>query len=345
MSLLYGSADTHDKLSFTDVMQLALNNQSRTSEEEEDNTTAIDPDYFHTIPFHNGNQDHGYNAIMMEGERGATIHQLQFPGETNNIEKCPVIETTCTTNGTKRKRPRTAKTSEEVESQRMIHIAVERNRRKQMNEHLSVLRSLMPASYVQRGDQASIIGGAIEFVRELEQLLQCLEFQKRRRLYGDNCPIIPIGDSSLLSSTIPMQQQTPFLPPNMALSCDVDDHDQMRQLVDYEAAGVLLQEETAESKSCLADVEVKILGVDGIIKILSKTRPGQLIKTIAALEDMQLNILHTNITTIEQTVLYSFNVKIDGEAMYRAGDIANSVQQILSLIHANNAIANIMLPS
>jgi Helix-loop-helix DNA-binding domain len=50
----------------------------------------------------------------------------------------------------RRKRPRTAKTSEEVESQRMTHIAVERNRRRQMNEYLRVLRSLMPGSYVQR---------------------------------------------------------------------------------------------------------------------------------------------------------------------------------------------------
>lgn len=34
--------------------------------------------------------------------------------------------------------------------QRISHITVERNRRKQMNEHLSVLRSLMPSFYVKR---------------------------------------------------------------------------------------------------------------------------------------------------------------------------------------------------
>ena len=34
--------------------------------------------------------------------------------------------------------------------QRMSHITVEQNRRKQMNEHLSVLRSLMPCFYVKR---------------------------------------------------------------------------------------------------------------------------------------------------------------------------------------------------
>lgn len=50
----------------------------------------------------------------------------------------------------KRKRAKASKTSEEVERQRMTHIAVERNRRKQMNEHLQMLRSLMPAYYVHR---------------------------------------------------------------------------------------------------------------------------------------------------------------------------------------------------
>ncbi|KAH0897809.1 hypothetical protein HID58_047377 [Brassica napus] len=70
-----------------------------------------------------------------------------------------------------------------------------------------------------------------------------------------------------------------------------------------------LREETAENESCLADVEVKLLEFDVMIKKLSRRRPGQLIKTIAFLEDLHLYILHTYMTTVEQTVLYSFNVK------------------------------------
>jgi hypothetical protein len=50
----------------------------------------------------------------------------------------------------KRRRARSVKNREEAEGQRLTHIAVERNRRKQMNEYLSVLRSVMPPSYVQR---------------------------------------------------------------------------------------------------------------------------------------------------------------------------------------------------
>lgn len=156
-----------------------------------------------------------------------------------------------------------------------------------------------------KGDQASIIGGAIEFVRELEQLLQCLESQKRRRLFGgsepprnsvDTPPMLPIRQSP----------QQPFFPP-LPLPCG---NDNMR-ILELDPSGGGLREDMAENKSCLADIEVRVLGYDAMIKILSRRRPGQLIKIIAALEDLQFNILHTNITTIEQTVLYSFNVKVN----------------------------------
>ncbi|GMI64293.1 FAMA [Hibiscus trionum] len=223
----------------------------------------------------------------------------------------------------KRKRPRTTKTSEEIENRRVIHIAVERNRRKQMAEHLRVLRTLMPASYVQRGDQASIVGGAIEFVSELEQLLEGLESQKARRLYGE---------ASLQQSSMDQRQQQPLCPP-MSLPKD------RIELIDYDSdTNRALYDQTAESKSSLADVQVKLLGSDAMINILSKTRPGQLVRTIAALEGLNLNLLQTNITTIEQAVLYSFNVKVESESRLSAEDIASSVQQVFSFVDSNSRI-------
>ncbi|CAN4107159.1 unnamed protein product [Withania somnifera] len=326
-----------DKLSLADVMQfadfgpkLALN-QTKVSEEEDD--AGIDPVYFLKFPVLNEknvqDDDDDREDLMVASQGEVERFKLVEEGGKDQI-----LETSQGKNN-KRKRPR-IKTSEEVESQRMTHIAVERNRRKQMNEHLRVLRSLMPGSYVQRGDQASIIGGAIEFVRELEQLLQCLESQKRRRIYGDNTTTttttrVPLGGDTSNSTTT-----TSIVPINQ----NPHNHNQPPLLFplpnEYIEDGSI-QEEIAESKSCLADVEVKLLGFDAMIKILSRRRPGQLIKAVAALEDMQLTILHTNITTIEQTVLYSFNVKISGETRYTADDIANSVQQIFSFIHAEIA--------
>ncbi|PIA36018.1 hypothetical protein AQUCO_03400130v1 [Aquilegia coerulea] len=347
LSSSFGTSTSLDKLNFADVMQfadfgpkLALN-QTKTTEEE----NGIDPVYFLKFPVLNDrSQDQnlinapltGYNgnefdevsvgrnvtSLVEEEEPHVSENnsmQLGFLGGTS-LQKNPGSEVK------KRKRPRSVKTTEEVESQRMTHIAVERNRRKQMNEHLRVLRSLMPGSYVQRGDQASIIGGAIEFVRELEQLLQCLESQKRRRLYGNGEAPRPMGDPN----SLPIQQPQPPLFPPMPSPTD------QIKFGEYDDTGLL--EETAENKSFLADVEVKVLGFDALIKILSRRRPGQLIKTIAALEDLQFNILHTNITTIEQTVLYSFNVKVASESRFTAEDIASSVQQIFTFIHASSTL-------
>ncbi|CAH8261637.1 unnamed protein product [Arabidopsis lyrata] len=345
-------ATPFDKMNFSDVMQfadfgpkLALN-QTRNQDDQE---TGIDPVYFLKFPVLNDKiEDHNQTQHLMPshqtsqegGECGGNIGnvfleekedqdddnnsvQLRFIGgeeedrENKNVTTKEVKS--------KRKRARTSKTSEEVESQRMTHIAVERNRRKQMNEHLRVLRSLMPGSYVQRGDQASIIGGAIEFVRELEQLLQCLESQKRRRILGETGRDMTTTTTSSSSPITAVANQTQPL----IITGNV---------TELEGGGGL-REETAENKSCLADVEVKLLGFDAMIKILSRRRPGQLIKTIAALEDLHLSILHTNITTMEQTVLYSFNVKITSETRFTAEDIASSIQQIFSFIHANTNIS------
>lgn len=137
-----------------------------------------------------------------------------------------------------------------------------------------------------------------------------MESQKRRRLLGEAPPPRQVGADSAAAANmavLPSQPDhqggggVPFFPvPNLPLNPN-----DPNKFVDFETG---LREEIAESKSCFADVEVKVLGGDAMIKILSQRRPGQLIKAIAALEDLQLTILHTNITTIEQTVLYCFKV-------------------------------------
>lgn len=78
----------------------------------------------------------GTNGQIVSGELSLAPEAFQAP-VTN-------------TNRKRRRRTKSCKNKEEMESQRMNHIAVERNRRKQMNEYLAVIRSLMPTSYVQR---------------------------------------------------------------------------------------------------------------------------------------------------------------------------------------------------
>lgn len=60
--------------------------------------------------------------------------------------------------------------------QRMSHITVERNRRKQMNEHLSVLRSLMPCFYVKKVSTFEFSGDFLPYIRLRIKFLPCSNF-------------------------------------------------------------------------------------------------------------------------------------------------------------------------
>ncbi|XP_020202121.1 transcription factor bHLH94 [Cajanus cajan] len=227
-------------------------------------------------------------------------HHANWDSHSHSSPEPPSSSSAAATSTSRRKRRRTksAKNKEEIENQRMTHIAVERNRRKQMNEYLAVLRSLMPSSYVQRGDQASIIGGAINFVKELEQLLQSMEGQKRRKEGQVQEDVGPNGSPFAEFFTFPQ----------------------------YTTRGTQL-----------ADIEVTMVDSHANIKILSKKQHAHLMKLVLGLQTLSLSILHLNVTTLHDTVLYSISVKVEeGCQLNTVDEIAGAVNQLLRTIQQLN---------
>lgn len=135
-----------------------------------------------------------------------------------------------------------------------------------------------------KGDQASIIGGVIEFIKELHQVLQALESQKRRK--------------SLSPSPGPSPRTT--LQPAVFHQLDSSS---MTETNAFKELG-------ASCNSSVADVEVKISGSNVILKVISHRIPGQVAKIIAVLESLSFEVLHLNISSMEETVLYQFVVKV-----------------------------------
>ncbi|OMO93304.1 hypothetical protein COLO4_17004 [Corchorus olitorius] len=207
----------------------------------------------------------------------------------------------------RRRKPRVCKNKEEAETQRMTHIAVERNRRKQMNEHLAVLRSLMPESYVQRGDQASIVGGAIEFVKELEHLLQTLEAQKLKVVQQEITT-----DSKLMLSSPPFAQF--FMYPQYTWS-------------------QIPNKYTSKTKASIADIEVTLIETHANLRILARKSPRLLSKLVSGFHSLYLSILHLNVTTMDPFVLYSISAKVEeGCQLSSVDDIAGAVHHMLRII-------------
>ncbi|XP_021852436.1 transcription factor bHLH71 [Spinacia oleracea] len=228
----------------------------------------------------------------------------------------------------RRRRPKVSKNKEEAETQRMTHITVERNRRKQMNEHLAVLRSLMPESYAQRGDQASIVGGAIEFVKELEHLVQSLELQKMIFLQQTGIMKSETGDSNSNSNN------TPTTTYNSTLSTQFPefftDSDQT-----FSEVG---NKYTLKSKAEVAEIEVTLIETHANLRILSKKNPRQLSKLVSGFQTLRFTVLHLSVTTLDPLVLYSISLKVEeGCQLTTVDSITEAVHHMLRIIEQDVA--------
>ncbi|XP_030508815.1 transcription factor MUTE [Cannabis sativa] len=195
----------------------------------------------------------------------------------------------------------------------MSHIAVERNRRKQMNEHLKVLRSLTPCFYIKRGDQASIIGGVIEFIKEMHQVLQSLESKKRRKSMSPSPgqsprPLLLLHNTSSPSTNTTTNLESP-------LGIEINNNNTNNK------------ELGACCNSLTADVEAKISGSNVLMKIISRRIPGQITNIISVLERLSFEVLHLNVSSMEDTVLYSFVIKIGLECQLSMEELVLEVQQ------------------
>uniref|UniRef100_J3M0W3 BHLH domain-containing protein n=2 Tax=Oryza brachyantha TaxID=4533 RepID=J3M0W3_ORYBR len=229
----------------------------------------------------------------------------------------------------------------------MTHIAVERNRRRQMNEYLAVLRSLMPESYVHRGDQASIVGGAIDFVKELEQLLQSLEAQKRTLLMQQPPPPPPPPP--------PQKQQQQEVKPDATTTAATSAVDQEAAADGPPFARFFTypqyvwchqppRDGGAENRAGVADIEVSLVETHASLRVMAPRRPGQLLKMVAGLQALRLTVLHLNVTSLGSLALYSISVKVEeGCGMATVDDIAAAVHHVLCIIDAEAAGARLLL--
>ncbi|PWZ57641.1 Transcription factor bHLH70 [Zea mays] len=196
--------------------------------------------------------------------------------------------------------PEKRKKPEEAESQRMTHIAVERNRRRLMNDHLASLRSLIPSSYTPRGDQATVVGGAIDYVKQLEQQLVALQAAAaaRRGVAGTGAAAV----ATVASDGV-------FVSPQYASYSD--------------------------SRGAGAGVDVEATAAVGghvRVRVAGRRWPGRLVRVVAALEDLRLAVLHLAVTSVgHDAVVYCFNLKMEeGCEVATADEVATVVHQIFA---------------
>lgn len=142
-----------------------------------------------------------------------------------------------------------------------------------------------------QGDQASIIGGAINFVKELEHKFQFLGAKKEKEVKSDDDDD---GDDAGGSNKKPFSEFFSF--PQYSTSTS--------------NSAAVFGEKVGEIQSRIADIEVTMVESHANLKIRSKKRPKQLLKMVSGFHNMRLTILHLNVTTTGEFVLFSLSVKV-----------------------------------
>ncbi|GKA67508.1 hypothetical protein Tco_0767425 [Tanacetum coccineum] len=194
-----------------------------------------------------------------------------------------------------------------------------------------------------QGDQASIIGGVIDYITELQQVLQSLEAKKQRKVYSDY-----VLSPRLISSprtTLPLSPRKPPLSP-MPISLPISPRTpqsaspyrhRLPSATSYlntrpaspcnsSSNSDTVNDLVANSKSSIADVEVKFSGANLLLKTLSPRLPGQVTKIISVLEDLSLEILQATINTADERMVNTFTIKIGIECKLSAEDLAQHIQ-------------------
>ncbi|CAN1731541.1 Transcription factor bHLH71 [Linum perenne] len=220
----------------------------------------------------------------------------------------------------RRRKAKVCKNKEEAETQRMTHIAVERNRRKLMNEHLALLRSLMPPSYVQRGDQASIVAGAIEFVKQLEHSLHTLQAKKHQH---QSPPLAEFFNHASTSSTQDTTNSNKF----------TSSYNNTKTILTTTSSSST--DEARDAVDGIAGIEVTLIETHANLRFLTRkrTRPWQLSKLIGGFHALRLGVLHFSLATVHPFSLYSISAKVEeGCQLTSVDDIAAAVHHMLRLI-------------
>lgn len=136
-------------------------------------------------------------------------------------------------------------------------------------------------------------------MKELEQLLQSLEASRRRTNQQSDLDLVSIFSNF-------------FTFPQYSTCSSTNTHGHGHGHDQYmNNNSVHPNELTGEKRSgAIADVEVTMVESHANIKVLLKRHPRQLLKMVLGLHSLRLMILHLNVTTMDDMILYSFSVKV-----------------------------------
>ncbi|XP_010919958.1 transcription factor MYC2 [Elaeis guineensis] len=154
------------------------------------------------------------------------------------------------------------------------HVEAERQRREKLNQRFYALRAVVPN--VSKMDKASLLGDAISYINELRSKLQSLESDKE-------------GLQTQIEALKRERDSNPARP------LQLPDQD-MKMMNGGRCHGV--------------EIEVKILGVEAMIRVQCHKRNHPAARLMAALKELDLDVYYASVSVVKDLMIQQATVKM-----------------------------------
>ncbi|XWS62630.1 hypothetical protein CRYUN_Cryun06bG0027500 [Craigia yunnanensis] len=208
------------------------------------------------------------------------------------------------------------------------NLVAERKRRKKLNERLYALRSLVPK--ISKLDRASILGDAIEFVKELQNQVKELQYELEEHSDNDN------GAKKTGMNGIHKNVQSEIFSQNDQIPVDSNpDHD--KGLNGFPVGGngsVSKQNQDVEittNKTQQMEVQVEVAQIDGnqfFVKVFCEHKPGGFVRLMEALDSLGLEVTNANVNSFRGLVSNVFKVEKKDSEMVQADHVRDSLLEL-----------------
>ncbi|KAF7142592.1 hypothetical protein RHSIM_Rhsim05G0054400 [Rhododendron simsii] len=200
------------------------------------------------------------------------------------------------------------------------NLQAERKRRKKLNDRLYTLRSLVPI--ITKLDRASILGDAIEFVKELLKQVSDLQLELEEQS-GDDEGTENNGQSEILNAGLKREHENTLVGGNnMGAASYGSVAEPTNRKHDTDAY---------DHKSRQMEPQVEVAQIDEnefFVKVFCEHKSGGFVRLMEALNSLGLEVTNVNVTSCRSLVSNVFQVKKMDSEMVQADYVRDSLLEI-----------------
>ncbi|KAF3439132.1 hypothetical protein FNV43_RR17407 [Rhamnella rubrinervis] len=246
------------------------------------------PKSSHILSFDNSNSQQNYECTFNPKDEAVSHIDMGF-------ENQDYIAPKSTQTGTKRTYSMTRTPSHAQE-----HIIAERKRREKLTQRFIALSAIVPG--LKKLDKASVLGDTIKYLKELQERVQLLEEQTKKKTVES---VVFLKKSQLISSTT---------------GTDVDDSSSCDENSDHGSS----------DHRSLPEIEAKVSEKDILIRIHCEKQKGVVLKILILIQKLQLNVVNTSVLQFGNSILdITIIAQMDDEFSMTVKDVVKNLRQAL----------------